>query len=61
MDELAEFETYVAKAIEARPDLKQEFRDLRDLCISEIEAGESTTHEIHLAKEDMRQLTEPDD
>jgi hypothetical protein len=58
---IEDFIQYVKNNIEARPDLKKEFEGIRDLCLSEIESGESESHEIELAKEDMRQLMESDE
>lgn len=53
---LQEFKNQINKEIEENPNLKEEILDLYELTITEIEDGGSTTHEIELCLEDIKQL-----
>lgn len=44
------------KAMKDMPDKKSEINDLLELCIMEIEDGESAEHEIELMEGDIQQL-----
>lgn len=52
---------YVEKSIRNRPELKEEITDLWQLCLDEIESGESESNEIELCQEAIRQLIEDEE
>jgi len=56
MNTLHELKTYVRGRIAQYPDLDEEISDLFDLCVSEIEEGGSTQHEINLCHSDIESL-----
>ncbi len=60
MTTLKELKTYVKESAEKYPHLKDEFYDLYELCLNEIDEGGSTFHEIDLCVNDIEQLIEED-
>lgn len=48
--------SFVIETIQKYPHLKDEVVDLYELCLSEIEEGGSTTHEIELCLSDIQDL-----
>lgn len=53
---LQEFKKYINKQIVEYPLLKEEILDFYELAIDEIDEGGSTTHEIELCQESIKQL-----
>lgn len=49
---------HAREVVEKHPSLKEEIEDLLELCESEIEAGESATHEIELCFGSIDELVE---
>jgi hypothetical protein len=53
---LAQLETYCSNTIAEHPDLKNEILDLYQLCLDEIEQGESKDNEIYLCQSSIEDL-----
>ena len=55
---LAELRPWVEEKISSYPNLKEEIIDYYELCIDEIESGESVTNEIALCVSSINDLIE---
>ncbi len=55
---MEDLKKYVQKAMKDNIALKDEIYDLFQLCLDEIEEGESQENEIYLCQESIRQLIE---
>jgi hypothetical protein len=58
MQEIEQARKYLQKFIKSHPELKEDAMGLYDLLVSNIEDGESPTHELGLFINDIDQLVE---
>ena len=61
MREITQAREYLQKFIKKHPELKEEAMDLYDLMVSNIEDGDSPTHELDLFFNDIDQLLQDGD
>lgn len=55
---MEQLRAYVTAKIKEHPDLKSEIMDFYQLCLDEIESGESEDHEIQLCYQSIDELFE---
>ena len=58
MNTIKELRAFCKDTIKTYPQLTGEIEGLLELCLDEIDAGESTDHEINLCYRDIKQLIE---
>lgn len=53
-----DLQKYIKETLKKHPKLKEDLLDLYQLCIGEIEDGESEIHEVELCMRDIKELIE---
>jgi hypothetical protein len=56
MNNTRDLKNYVRDMIIKHPELKEQMLEFLELCMSEIEEGESPSNEMHLCVRDIEQL-----